>query len=159
MSGLLNKIFKSDDKKVDDKETTVVLDKQEEAVNEVEEIKKEEVKTAKTTVKKEVAKKNKVEKRIDLDVYKVIEKPLITEKATDLAQFNKYIFVVPVSANKSEVAKKIESLYGVKPIAVNMIKQKGRKVRHGRVSGRTKSYKKAIITLAPGEKIEVYEGV
>ncbi|MBI5077405.1 50S ribosomal protein L23 [Candidatus Falkowbacteria bacterium] len=101
----------------------------------------------------------KVEARPDPDILNWLSKPLISEKATDLTQFNQYCFIVPKTANKSEVAKKIANLYGVKPLAVNFIRAAGKKVRHGRRFGWKKDSKKAIVILAPGDKIELYEGV
>lgn len=98
-------------------------------------------------------------KKQDPRNYQVISNPLVTEKATDLAALNKYIFVVPTGTNKSEVLKKIFNIYGVKPIKVNFVKKTGKKVRYGRVYGKTMGFKKAIVTLAPQDKIEVYEGV
>jgi len=95
----------------------------------------------------------------DPEAYKIISSPLITEKATDLMTLNKYVFAVPVSSNKAEVLKKIFSIYGVKPIKINLLTKKGKKVRHGKTKGRTSKFKKAIITLDPKDKIEVYEGV
>ena len=100
-----------------------------------------------------------VTKKIDHDVFKVLSKPLITEKATDLTALNKYCFIVPVSVNNSEVIKAIINLYGVKPIQINFIKRRGRKVRYGHSSGETKMVKKAIVTLSADDKIELYEGV
>lgn len=102
---------------------------------------------------------SKTKKHEDPLAYRVIAKPLITEKTTDLAQLNKYVFVVPVSANKRSVAERIFGIYGVNPVKVNIIKRAGKVVRNGRRFGQMKSYKKAIVTLAVGEKIEVYEGV
>jgi len=84
---------------------------------------------------------------------------MISEKATDLAQFNKYVFAVPFTVNKMEIKEKIVSIYGVKPIKINIVKKEGKSVRHGRHLGKKKNFKKAIITLAPSDKIEVYEGV
>lgn len=118
---------------------------------------KKDVSSEKTA--KPVKKTKKSEKKNDPDAYKMISYPLVTEKATDLVQFGKYVFVVPVSANKQEVTKKIASIYGVTPIKVNIIKKRGKKVRHGRSFGTTKDFKKAIVTVGPEDKIEVYEGV
>ena len=111
------------------------------------------------TPKAEKVPAKKIIKRIDSNAYKVLLEPVVTEKATDLVQFGKYCFKVAPKANKMEVAKSIMNVYGVKPIKVNFIKQKGRKTRYGRTQGRTKGYKKAIISLSPGDKIELYEGV
>ncbi len=91
--------------------------------------------------------------------YKIIAKPLITEKASDLSTINKYVFSVSTKANKIEVAKAIEVIYGVKPVAVNMIKMKGKTLSRGQIKGRRKDFKKAIVSLKKGDKIEIYEGV
>ncbi|MBU1131647.1 50S ribosomal protein L23 [Patescibacteria group bacterium] len=93
------------------------------------------------------------------NAYKLIKQPLISEKSTDLALLNKYVFVVPINANKTEVAKVIKSIYGVKPIKMNMVRRKGKNVRHGRIKGKKQDFKKVIVTLAKEDKIEVYEGV
>lgn len=91
--------------------------------------------------------------------YKVLLRPLVTEKATELGIFNQYVFEVSLGANKIEVARAIHDVYGVKPLKVRMIPVRGKSRRYGRVTGRTKAWKKTIITLKRGEKIEVYEGV
>lgn len=101
----------------------------------------------------------KVTKKIDPDIYKVLAYPVVTEKASDGAMDNKYTFAVPLTANKSEVAKKMINLYGVKPLKVNIVKVHGKKTRYGHILGQRKSWKKAIVSLAPGDKIEIYEGV
>lgn len=89
----------------------------------------------------------------------VIIKPLVTEKAAHLASIHKYVFSVNPKMNKIEVKKAIRSIYNVEPLDVNMITCSGRNVRYGRVQGRTKDWKKAIVTLKPSDKIEIYEGV
>ncbi len=91
--------------------------------------------------------------------YKILVKPLITEKASILGAENKYFFEVSPSANKIEVAKAINEVYGVNPVSVNIIKMKGKRVRYGRTEGKKKDWKKAIVTLPKGETIKVYEGV
>jgi len=116
-------------------------------------------KVAPPVVAPESRRKVAVTKKTDNDIFKIISKPLITEKATDLTALNKYCFIVPVSVNKSEVIKAVINLYGVKPIRINFIKRRGRKVRYGHSSGETKTVKKAIVTLAADDKIELYEGV
>lgn len=90
---------------------------------------------------------------------RLLVKPLVTEKATNLSAENKYVFVVKNKANKIEVAKAIESVYGVKPLEVNIINMKGKQVSRGRIRGQRKDWKKAIVTLAKGETITIYEGV
>lgn len=91
--------------------------------------------------------------------FRVLVKPLITEKATDLSAHNQYVFVVSDKANKIEVAKAINLVYGVKPVSVNIISMKGKVVTRGRIKGQRKDWKKAIVTLKKGESIKIYEGV
>lgn len=91
--------------------------------------------------------------------YRILVKPMVTEKATNLSAVNQYVFMVSIDANKIEVAKAIFEVYGVNPTSVNIIKSKGKKVNRGKVSGRRKDFKKAIVTLKKGESISVYEGV
>lgn len=86
-------------------------------------------------------------------------RPVITEKATDLSADNKYAFVVEKAANKIEVAKAIKAVYGVEPVAVNIINMQGKKVARGRIRGQRKDWKKAIVTLKKGDTISIYEGV
>lgn len=93
------------------------------------------------------------------NTYKHLIKPLITEKASFLGSYNQYVFEVAVDSNKIEIAKAIKSLYGVKPLKINLIKNKGKYVRYGRSYGKKKNWKKAIVFLKPEDKINVYEGV
>ena len=88
----------------------------------------------------------------------VLLHPLVTEKITRLAKFHQAAFAVTVSANKIEVKKAIEALYGVKPVRVQMVKVKGKAVRFGRSVGTRKDWKKAIITLPPGASLEALHG-
>lgn len=126
--------------------------------------KTEEKKEKKAEVKKE-AKKEKIQKEEVKKIFKknpeltskILIKPLITEKATNLGMENKYIFEVNQKANKIEVKKAIESLYGVEPIKVNIINMGGKEVRYGKTQGKTKDIKKAIITLKEGDKIDIFE--
>ena len=87
----------------------------------------------------------------------ILIRPIITEKATNFSAFGKYLFEVSPKANKVAIKKAIESLYKVVPINVNTIKVKGKKIRYGKSQGRTKNWKKAIITLKKGQKIEFAE--
>lgn len=91
--------------------------------------------------------------------YRVLVRPLITEKATDLVAAGKYVFQVALKANKIEIAKAINAIYGVKPLKVNLLNVSGKKVSRGRVKGQRSDWRKAIVTLAKGETIKVYEGV
>jgi len=119
---------------------------------------KKEIRKEPSTIKiAEDKKGKKLSKKEPELISKILIKPLITEKATNLAVENKYVFVVARKANKIEVKKVIEGLYGVQVPKINIIKTKGKKLRYGRTEGRTKKTKKAIITLKPGEKIDIFE--
>lgn len=93
------------------------------------------------------------------NAYRVLVKPVVTEKAADLGKENKYVFEVSLKANKIEVAKAVEEIYGIKPISVNIIRAGGKSVRYGRTQGRKKNWKKAIVKLPEGSSIKIYEGV
>jgi len=109
---------------------------------------------------KDVKEKKIVKSKEDTkNAYKVLIRPLITEKATDLGSVNKYCFEVSPRTNKVEVKKAIQSLYGVEPIAVNIMNMRGKRVRYGRITGKRRNWKKAVVTLKQGERIELYEGV
>ncbi|MFH1781049.1 MAG: 50S ribosomal protein L23 [Patescibacteria group bacterium] len=90
------------------------------------------------------------------NAYKVLIKPLITEKATAT---NTYLFAVNPKTNKQEIKKAIQVVYGVKPLKINIINFSGRGVRWGKSTGKTKSWKKAIVYLKEGESIQTFEGV
>jgi len=85
----------------------------------------------------------------------LVKQAWITEKAGDLSGLRKYIFIIDKKANKSEAKKAIESIYGVKVEAVNIVNTKGKAKRLGRSLGRTSSFKKAIVTLGEGQKIDI----
>ena len=102
-------------------------------------------------------------KRVDPKVsinkaYQVILNPLVTEKATQLSEFNKIVFSVPLSANKIDIKSSIEKIYSVKVLSVNTILLKGKTKRFKGVLGRRNSSKKAIVTLAPGNTIDLSVG-
>lgn len=93
------------------------------------------------------------------DSYRVLVRPLITEKATTLVSENKYMFVVATNANKIEIAKAIKATYGVTPVKVNVVNVSGKKVARGRIQGQRSDWRKAVVTLAKGDAIKIYEGV
>ncbi|HOB22801.1 MAG: 50S ribosomal protein L23 [Firmicutes bacterium] len=94
-----------------------------------------------------------------MDVRDIIKRPLVTEKSTILQGEDKYTFAVDPRANKWQIKQAVEQIFGVKVIAVNTLRYKGKKRRMGRSEGYTPSWKKAVVTLAPGNKIEFFEGV
>lgn len=90
----------------------------------------------------------------------VVLKPIITEKSMEGLQSGKYTFKVAKCANKIEIAKAAEELFGVKVAKVNTMHVRGRSKRMGAHSGYTPDWKKAIITLAEGSKtIEFFDGM
>jgi len=86
---------------------------------------------------------------------KILIAPHITEKATNLAEKNQYVFRVWQKANKNEIKKAIEDLYKVKVIDVKIINVPPKERRLGRISGWKKGFKKAIVKIKGGQKIEV----
>ncbi|MZP30255.1 50S ribosomal protein L23 [Heliobacterium undosum] len=91
--------------------------------------------------------------------YDVLKKPVISERSMDLAQENKYTFVVEPKANKIEIKHAVEQLFNVKVLDVHTMNVKGKPKRMGKYAGRTADKKKAIVTLKEGDKIEIFEGV
>jgi len=94
-----------------------------------------------------------------MDMYRIIRRALITEKSTIAKEENKYVFEVDRRANKIEVAKAVEKLFKVKVLDVRIMNVMGKKKRVGRIMGEKSSWKKAIVTLASGSRIEIHEGV
>ncbi len=91
----------------------------------------------------------------------ILIKPLITEKAETLSEgLNKYSFVVDRKANKVEIRKAVEQMYGVAVTSVNTAvmpgKAKNRTTKSGILRGRISAYKKAVVTLADGEEIDFF---
>jgi large subunit ribosomal protein L23 len=93
------------------------------------------------------------------DIYEVIKKPLITEKANILKEKeNKVAFVVDRGANKAEIKEAVERLLKVKVSKVHVSNMKGKPRRLGRTSGKRPDWKKAVVTLRPGDRIDFFEG-
>lgn len=89
------------------------------------------------------------------ETYWILKVPLVTEKATNLAKRNQYVFKVFPKANKSEIKKSIENLYGVDVLDVRIGKVPRKRRRLGRIRGWRKGYKKAIVRIKEGQKIEI----
>ena len=87
--------------------------------------------------------------------YRILKAPQITEKATALAEKNQYVFKVYPETNKIEIKKAIEDLYNVDISSVRIIKVRPKRRRLGRISGWRAGYKKAIVKIKAGQKIEV----
>ena len=89
----------------------------------------------------------------------VLIRPLITEKTSNAMQDSKYTFIVPLNANKVEIRQAVESIFKVKVLDVNTTRVLGKFKRMGRTQGKRPDYKKAIVRIAAGQRIEFFEGV
>jgi len=94
-----------------------------------------------------------------MHLYDVLRRPVITEKGTILQSESKYAFEVAERANKNQVRQAVEKAFSVEVTAVNVMTVPGKTRRVGRRQVLTPSWKKAIVTLKPGDKIEIFEGV
>jgi len=95
----------------------------------------------------------------ELHPYAVLHRPIITEKSTELAGDGKYVFEVDPRANKLQVKEAVEIGFNVVVRQVNMITMHGKMRRMGRHTGRERDWKKAVVSLAPGYAIKLFEGV
>lgn len=92
-------------------------------------------------------------------VHDIIRRPLITEKTTiQKDEFNQFSFEVAPKANRIEVKRAVEEVFGVRVSTVRTMQIRGKQKRRGRILGRRRSWKKAVVTLMPGERIEFFEG-
>jgi large subunit ribosomal protein L23 len=91
-----------------------------------------------------------------MDKYRVIKRPIVTEKTTKLAELNKYTFEVDKNANKIQIKEAVEAIFDVKVKSVNVINEIAKAKRVGQHSGFKPAVSKAIVTLAEGFKIDVY---
>jgi large subunit ribosomal protein L23 len=89
--------------------------------------------------------------------YQVIIRPLITEKNTDLMMFNKYSFEVARQSTKPQIKRAIEYIFNVNVTSVRTLNVRGKKRRRGREFGYQRDWKKAIVTLAEGDRIDLFE--
>ncbi len=87
--------------------------------------------------------------------YSILQKPIITERANDLNKLGKYVFMVQPSATKNEIKKAIQTIYKVNVTAVNVISQPPKKRRYRGLAAKRGGYKKAIVTIKSGQKIEI----
>ena len=94
-----------------------------------------------------------------LNLYKVLRRPLITEKVTALKDKDKYAFEVASKATKAQIKEAVEQAFKVKVNRVNVMVVPGKTRRFGRRPATSSPWKKAIITLAPGHKITFFEGI
>jgi large subunit ribosomal protein L23 len=94
------------------------------------------------------------------NINEVIVRPVVTEKSHDqLDRLGAYTFVVAKDANKIEIAQAVEKQFKVKVTGVRTMRYAGKAKRMGKFAGRRASWKKAVVTLAEGDSIELFEGV
>lgn len=89
----------------------------------------------------------------------IIRKPVISEKSTLISEHNQVTFQVAVDSNKAEIKQAVEGLFGVSVVAVNTLRQKGKIKRFRGIVGKRNETKKAIVTLADGDSIDVAAGL
>ena len=95
-----------------------------------------------------------------MTTHEILKRPFITEKSTiQKEMMNQLTFEVDRSANKVEIRRAVEKIFGVKVIGVRTVRMQGKVKRYGRLMGRRRHWKKAIVTLAQGEHVEFFEGV
>jgi len=94
------------------------------------------------------------------NLHDVLKRPVITERTTDMMAEKKYVFEVPLKANKTEIKQAVEKVFGVKVEAVNTVRVPAKPKRYGKYSGYTSAWKKAIVKLTDDSKdLAFYEGV
>ena len=95
-----------------------------------------------------------------MHIYEVIKRPIDTEKTRYQTEDGKYTFEVDLRTNKHQVKEAVEKIFDVKVLSVNIISMPAKRGRYGRrIVTRKPVWKKAIVTLAPGERIDIFEGV
>jgi large subunit ribosomal protein L23 len=94
-----------------------------------------------------------------MNAHQIIVRPLITEKNTNLMTLNKYCFQVAQTANKQQIKQAVEEVFNVSVVSVHTMNVRGKLRRRGQRLGYTSDWKKAIVTLAEGDRIELFEGV
>jgi large subunit ribosomal protein L23 len=94
-----------------------------------------------------------------MHLYEVLRRPVITEKNAGLQALGKYAFEVAREANKSQIKQAVEKAFNVKVSSVNVVIVRGKTRRIGRRAVLTQPWKKAIVTLQPGDSIQFFEGV
>ncbi|MCP4395533.1 MAG: 50S ribosomal protein L23 [Alphaproteobacteria bacterium] len=92
-------------------------------------------------------------------MYDVVRRPVITEKAMTASEHGKIVFNVPVSSTKTEIKKAVEALFGVNVISVNTLRQDGKTKRFKGIKGKRNETKKAYVSLAEGQSIDITSGV
>lgn len=93
-----------------------------------------------------------------MNVYEVLRRPIISEKDTMIREQNKYTFEVARDANKPMIKEAVETIFNVEVVAVNTMNVRGKMRRVGKSRGMSPDWKKAIVTLREGQRIDAFEG-
>lgn len=94
-----------------------------------------------------------------MNINEILVRPLITEKNTMLSAEHKYTFEIDMRANKTQVKEAVQAIFKVDVTAVNIIKVPPKTRRVGTSVGKTSPWKKAVVTIRPDQRIEIFEGV
>lgn len=103
--------------------------------------------------------KGKTDKKITEKMYDTLIRPVITEKAMKSSENGQVVFHIPLKATKKDVKDAVEALYGVKVKSVNTIRVSGKTKRFRGIQGVRSDYKKAVVTLADGQNIDITTGI
>lgn len=94
-----------------------------------------------------------------MDARDIIKRPVITERTTELAEDQKFVFEVDIRANRTQIKQAVQEIFGVKVVSVNTLRMPARKKRVGKHVGMTSEWKKAIVTLSADSKpLSFFEG-
>ena len=99
---------------------------------------------------------------MSLDTYRTIVSPVITEKSTVLGEEGKYVYEVAPNDNKIQIKQAVEAAFASKKVqvtAVNIVRVHGKLRRPGRHQGMTRTWKKAVVTLQAGQRLDLFEGL
>ena len=91
------------------------------------------------------------------DIHDVIVRPVISEKSYEMIDENKYTFIVDRNANKTHIKQAVEKIFDVKVVSVNTMNRRGKVKRRGLVVGKRPDTKRAIVTVAEGDRIELFD--
>lgn len=91
-----------------------------------------------------------------MEARQIIIRPVITERSFDMQEYNRFTFEVAKTASKIEIVKAVEEIFDVKVLKVNTVNVKSKKKRMRNIEGKTRTWKKAIVTLAEGDTIELF---
>ena len=91
------------------------------------------------------------------DIHDVIRRPVISEKSYEMLDENKYTFIVDPQANKTHIKQAVEKIFDVKVLSVNTMNRSGKRKRRGIIVGKRPETKRAIVTVAPGDRIELFD--